>query len=148
MNRLRYIPFITWFSLLALANAQNSNESLAAQRQPSRLSENLRSTVAEPTPEERSASIENNQKTLTSGKYFVTQSWSQEKKYRRPYHVNVPESRTLESPDKHKRFPVFIFLHGNGGNAMSAMQGSCDVMKKWSCIISWCSPRATGRVGI
>ncbi|MDA7523970.1 hypothetical protein N8667_00125 [Verrucomicrobia bacterium] len=123
MNRLRYIPFITWFSLLALANAQNSNESLAAERQPSRLSENLRSRVAEPTPEERSAFIENHQKMLTSGKYFVTQSWSQEKKYRRPYHINVPESRTLESPDKHKRFPVFIFLHGNGGNAMSAMQG-------------------------
>ena len=123
MNRLRYIPFITWFSLLALANAQDSNESLTAPRQPSRLPENLRSTFTEPTPEERSASIENNQKTLTSGKYFVTQSWSQEKKYRRPYHVNVPKSRTLESPDKLKRFPVFIFLHGNGGNAMSAMQG-------------------------
>ena len=108
MNRLRYIPFITWFSLLALANAQNSNKSLTAQQQPSRLSENLRSTVAEPTPEERSASIENNQKTLTSGKYFVTQSWSQEKKYRRPYYVNVPESQNLESPDKHKRIPVLL----------------------------------------
>ena len=92
MNRLRYIPFVTWFLLLALANAQNSNESLTAQRQASRLSENLRSTVAEATPEERSASIENNQKTLTSGKYVVTQSWSQEKKYRRPYHVKDRKS--------------------------------------------------------
>ena len=123
MNRLRYIPFITWFSLLALANAQSSDESLTAQRQAFRLSENLRSTVAEATPEERSSSIENNQKTLTSGKYVVTQSWSQEKKYPRPYYVNVPKSRTLESTDKHNRFPVFIFLHGNGGNARSAMQG-------------------------
>ncbi|MFP6764344.1 MAG: hypothetical protein VB858_12025 [Planctomycetaceae bacterium] len=57
------------------------------------------------------------QSQLTSGKYFVTQSWSQEKAFRRPYYVNVPQHTGQQ---KH---PVFIFLHGNGGNAQQAMQG-------------------------
>ena len=54
---------------------------------------------------------------LGTGKYFVTQSWSQEKNYRRPYLVNVPKQ------SERKKFPVLIFLHGNGGNADGAKRG-------------------------
>ena len=54
---------------------------------------------------------------LTTGEYFVTQSWSQEKIFKRPYYVSVPKR-----PDQRK-LPVFIFLHGNGGNAKGAMNG-------------------------
>ena len=52
---------------------------------------------------------------LSSGEYFIRQSWSQEQDFPRPYHVNVPAN-----PGQGK-LPVFIFLHGNGGNARSAM---------------------------
>lgn len=54
---------------------------------------------------------------LSSGEYFITQSWSQERDFQRPYHVNVPADSELE------KLPVFIFLHGNGGNAKEAMRG-------------------------
>ena len=54
---------------------------------------------------------------IKSGEYSVTQSWSQESEYKRPYHVVVPESG-----DK-KKLPVFIALHGNGGNAQGMMNG-------------------------
>ena len=54
---------------------------------------------------------------LTSGEYFITQTWSQEHSFRRPYFVNVPAG------DSDEKLPVFIFLHGNGGNAQKAMQG-------------------------
>ena len=54
---------------------------------------------------------------LKSGVYYITQSWAQETAFKRPYHVSVPESA---DPQK---FPVFIFLHGNGGNAKAAMNG-------------------------
>ena len=54
---------------------------------------------------------------LKSGAYYITQSWSQETAFKRPYYVNVPESADR------KKFPVFIFLHGNGGNAKAAMNG-------------------------
>lgn len=54
---------------------------------------------------------------LRSGKLHVTQSWTQEKNFPRPYFVRVPETA---SP---RKFPVFIFLHGNGGNAQGAMNG-------------------------
>jgi poly(3-hydroxybutyrate) depolymerase len=54
---------------------------------------------------------------LSSGEYFITQSWSQEKDFARPYHVKVPGN-----PDTRK-LPVFIHLHGNGGDAQSAMRG-------------------------
>ena len=54
---------------------------------------------------------------LKSGAYYITQSWSQEMAFKRPYYVSVPESA---DPQK---FPVFIFLHGNGGNAKAAMNG-------------------------
>ena len=54
---------------------------------------------------------------LTSGGYFVAQTWSQEQNYRRPYLVSVPE-------DVHReKLPVLIFLHGNGGNAQGTMRG-------------------------
>ena len=43
---------------------------------------------------------------VTSGEYFVKQSWSQENRFDRPYFVNVPTKTT-----KHK-LPVFLFLHG------------------------------------
>lgn len=136
MNRLRYIPFITWFSLLALANAQSSDESLTAQRQAFRLSENLRSTVAEATPEERSSSIENNQKTLTSGKYVVTQSWSQEK------NIHVPTMSMSPRPELwNPQTNTIDFLCSFSCTVMVGTQdlqcrGSCDVMKKWSIVIS------------
>lgn len=54
---------------------------------------------------------------LTSGEYFVPQSWSQEKNFKRPYFVTVPRSTG------DRKLPVFIFLHGNGGNAKGAMNG-------------------------
>jgi len=47
---------------------------------------------------------------LKTGEYSITQSWSQEKDYKRRYLVNVPEGKNK------KGWPVFIFLHGNGGN--------------------------------
>lgn len=55
---------------------------------------------------------------LTSGDYHVTQSWSQEESYKRPFHVRVPDVE-----DKPRRLPVLIFLHGNGASAREAMRG-------------------------
>ena len=52
---------------------------------------------------------------LKSGVYSITQSWSQETAFKRPYYVGVPESADQQ------KFPVFIFLHGHGGNAQEAM---------------------------
>lgn len=52
---------------------------------------------------------------LSSGEYFVTQSWSQEKEFKRPFYVSVP--KVTDQP----KLPVFIFLHGNGGNAKGSM---------------------------
>lgn len=54
---------------------------------------------------------------LASGEYFMPQSWSQEKDFKRPYYVSVPPS------DGQRKLPVFVFLHGNGGNAKGAMNG-------------------------
>ena len=54
---------------------------------------------------------------LKSGVYYITQSWSQETAFKRSYYISVPESA---DPQK---FSVFIFLHGNGGNAKGAMDG-------------------------
>ena len=56
-------------------------------------------------------------KQLKSGVYYITQSWSQETDFRRSYYVSVPES------SDQLKFPVFIFLHGHGGNAKGAMDG-------------------------
>ena len=69
---------------------------------------------------------------LESGEFFVEQSWSQEKNFKRPYHVNVP---TIEQEKKAKaaeqaKLPVLIFLHGNGGDAKRAMQGFLRRRKK------------------
>ena len=61
---------------------------------------------------------------LQSGEYFVTQSWSQEENFRRPYFVNVPNQPAR------KKLPVLIFLHGNGGNAQGAMRGFLRGRKK------------------
>ena len=52
---------------------------------------------------------------LESGQYFIRQSWSQATDYPRPYFVHVPKGT------KGQEFPVFIFLHGNGGNAREVM---------------------------
>lgn len=52
---------------------------------------------------------------LKSGVYYITQSWSQETGFKRPYYVSVPESADQQ------KLPVFIFLHGHGGNAKRAM---------------------------
>ena len=49
-----------------------------------------------------------------SGNSSITQSWSQEKDFQRQYIVRVPDHQPG------KRLPVFIFLHGNGGNARGA----------------------------
>lgn len=49
-----------------------------------------------------------------SGEFSITQSWAQEKNFQRPYIVQVPDHKPGE------RLPVFIFLHGNGGNARGA----------------------------
>ena len=54
---------------------------------------------------------------LKSGVYYITQSWSQETAFKRPYYISVPEGADQQ------KFPVFIFLHGNGGNAKDAMNG-------------------------
>lgn len=61
---------------------------------------------------------------LNSGEYFVTQSWSQEENFRRPYFVNIPKQPA------NTKLPVLIFLHGNGGNAPRAMQGFIRGRKK------------------
>ena len=52
---------------------------------------------------------------LQSGSYTINQDWSQEQDYERSYFVHVSDS---EEP-----LPLFIFLHGNGGNAEKSMQG-------------------------
>lgn len=62
---------------------------------------------------------------LTSGAYYITQSWSQETAFKRPYYVSVPESADQQ------KFPVFIFLHGHGGNAKGAMN---EFMKRYTTI--------------
>jgi poly(3-hydroxybutyrate) depolymerase len=62
---------------------------------------------------------------LKSGQYLVSQTWSQEKDFPRPYHVNVPPHADQE------KLPVFIFLHGNGGRAEGAMNG---VMRRFKTI--------------
>jgi len=54
---------------------------------------------------------------VTTGEYVITQSWSQETAFQRPYYVHVPEHAGKN------RLPVFIFLHGNGGHAREAMRG-------------------------
>lgn len=54
---------------------------------------------------------------VTSGEYFITQSWSQEEAFKRPYYVNVPDH------SENKRLPVFVFLHGNGADAQEALRG-------------------------
>lgn len=52
---------------------------------------------------------------LESGSYTINQDWSQEQDYERSYFVHACDS---EEPA-----PLFIFLHGNGGNAERSMQG-------------------------
>lgn len=59
---------------------------------------------------------------LASGEYFITQSWSQEENFTRPYYVQVPTTSKAGKTDQ-APLPVFIFLHGNGGNAKEAMRG-------------------------
>jgi polyhydroxybutyrate depolymerase len=54
---------------------------------------------------------------LTSGDYFITQSWSQEQDFKRLYVVQVPAHTAG------KKLPVMIYLHGNGGNARRAVGG-------------------------
>ncbi|MGI9242851.1 MAG: hypothetical protein ACR2RV_18785 [Verrucomicrobiales bacterium] len=48
-----------------------------------------------------------------NSEYSITQSWSQEKDYKRPYWVNVPDQGESADPES---LPVIIVLHGNGGN--------------------------------
>lgn len=68
---------------------------------------------------------------LESGEYFVTQTWSQENGFQRPYFVTVPDpGKENVSDQDQQKFPVLIFLHGNGGNGKSAMQGFLRKYKK------------------
>lgn len=80
---------------------------------------------------------------LASGKDAITQTWSQESAYERPFFVHVPRSDSVAparrqkeaAPDQNDgeksrtetseppKLPVLIFLHGNGGNAAHAMNG-------------------------
>jgi polyhydroxybutyrate depolymerase len=52
---------------------------------------------------------------VTSGEYFIAQSWPQEEAFKRPYYVNVPANF------ENKRLPAFVFLHGNGADAKEAL---------------------------
>ena len=61
---------------------------------------------------------------LESGSYTINQDWSQEQDYERSYFVHVPDG---EEP-----LPLFIFLHGNGGNAERSMQGFARRYKELS----------------
>ncbi len=71
--------------------------------------------TAPPDSDLKSSTENDNNRTLESGQYIIRQSWSQATDYPRPYFVNVP--RGTEG----QKFPVFIFLHGNGGNAKEVM---------------------------
>lgn len=53
---------------------------------------------------------------IKPGTYTLTQSWSQESNYPRPYHVHVPRNSGAAP------LPVLVYLHGNGGNAEGAMR--------------------------
>ena len=61
---------------------------------------------------------------LQSGSYTINQDWSQEQDYERSYFVHAPDSV--------EPLPLFIFLHGNGGNAERSMQGFIRRHKKLS----------------
>ena len=61
---------------------------------------------------------------LESGSYTINQDWSQERDYQRSYFVHVPES---EEP-----LPLFISLHGRGGNAERSMRGFIKRYKELS----------------
>ena len=61
---------------------------------------------------------------LDSGSYTINQDWSQEQDYERSYFVHAP--------DNVEPLPLFIFLHGNGGNAERSMQGFIRRHKKLS----------------
>lgn len=65
----------------------------------------------------RSATVSVAAAPVTSGEYLIAQSWSQEEAFKRPYYVNVP------AHSDNKRLPVFVFLHGNGGDAKEALHG-------------------------
>lgn len=71
-----------------------------------------------------------NAKELESGEYSITQSWSQETDFKRPYYVRVPDSAKPGA-----KLPVLIFLHGNGGNAKGAMNA---FLRRRSTIASRC----------
>lgn len=68
-----------------------------------------------PTSKSESLKRDGKRTVLESGQYFIPQSWSQETDYPRPYFVNVPKGK------QGQKFPVFIFLHGNGGNVGEVM---------------------------
>ena len=61
---------------------------------------------------------------LESGSYTINQDWSQEQDYERSYFVHVPDS---EEP-----LPLFISLHGRGGNAERSMRGFIKRYKELS----------------
>lgn len=60
---------------------------------------------------------------VTSGEYLITQSWTQEEAFNRPYYVSVP------ARSDNKRLPVFVFLHANGSDAKEALHGFGRVRK-------------------
>lgn len=77
---------------------------------------------------------------LEPGRHHVVQTWSQETDYPRPYFVHVPKVEataaaqdnapanaakppTPRETDDSPRWPVLIFLHGNGGSGLKSMKG-------------------------
>lgn len=76
---------------------------------------NALASIDSPDSVDQSNPDENDSSILKSGQYFIRQSWSQATDYPRPYFVNVPRG------NERQKFPVFIFLHGNGGNAREVM---------------------------
>lgn len=105
--------------ILGADNGTTDYSSDACDKEPDFMtwlfSQSRSGSVGDATPTDRA-------EYLTSGKYSITQSWSQETNYQRPYYVQVPAANESEKADK-IRLPVFIFLHGNGGNAKEAMRG-------------------------
>ncbi len=78
-----------------------------------------RSTISRTPPRDLNPNTELTTE-VTSGKHFILQTWSQEKRFRRTYFINVPDTASARTDEK--KFPVLIFLHGNGGNAEQAMR--------------------------
>lgn len=97
---LRFILLVAAGCIAAVSSVSNAQDDAASQNT---------------NPNDRTAGTSR----LTSGEFFIAQSWTQEREHKRPYIISVPEGTG------YTKLPVFIFLHGNGGNAQEAMRGFC-----------------------